>query len=334
MNENEQPVNGEGKEVKEKSRFANAVFNVGKGTAKLAENVKKSVVQVMDANNDGKFDFKDIVDIANRGKEKREKDRLEKEINTLKPIFKETITSPEFVLPKLIRIADIDKKHADGISCQNSVGFRTEYDGVQVVTIYPKHVDLLGLSFYPDRESGIYFVDPINRDSYIALDGYFKYLRLVKVNELQMIAQALGAKHFRVTYVSQEKAFEENKVKAKVDAVKKMGADVEHDKSTKSMNKIEVAAEMECLGHEPTEPTLQYLKGDPNIEAMVKMRLSKNAPIHQKVSVDLISLSGIKVNDAAKIDGALSSMKFSGSVSIQREAQNEARTMMEYEIDY
>ena len=50
---------------------------------------------------------------------------------------------------------------------------------------------------------------------YIALDEYFSYLKIERINELQMIAKSLGAKHFKVTYKEEQTAFSEKSSKEK-----------------------------------------------------------------------------------------------------------------------
>lgn len=70
---------------------------------------------------------------------------------------------------------------------------------------------MYGLSFYPNSEGEFYYVDPINKDNYIALDEYFNYLKQVRISELQKIAQDLGAKYFRVTYKEEKSSFTEKK---------------------------------------------------------------------------------------------------------------------------
>ncbi len=322
------------KQVKDKKRVVDLFSSAGKTALKMASGAKDAVVNTIDKNGDGKIDLKDLATVTSQLEEKRDRDRLEKEYNLLKPIFEDTINSPEFILPKLIRVAEMDKKHAESQTCVDSIGFKSEHDDIQIITVYPKSTGLFGLNFYPDMNSEIYYVDPCDRDHYIALDEYFKYLRLKKVNELQEIAQALGAKHFRVTYVEQEKSNTENKFKANVAIKMNASGEMQHESEGKKFNKMEVAAEMDCLGHEPTEPKLVYLKGDPNIEALIRMRMAKNAPIHQKVSVNLMSMSGIKVKDAAKIDGALKELHFGADGAIQKVAQSEANSVLEYEIDY
>ncbi len=324
--------------AKDKKRVTGFINDAGKNALRLAASAKAAVVNTIDQNGDGKLDLKDFATKIGQMGDRRDMDRLEKEYNTLGPIFKETINEPEFVLPKLIRISEIDKKHAESKTCESSIGYKSEHDGVQILTVYPKYIDLFRLQIYPNTNSGVYYVDPCDRDHYIALDEYYKFLRLKKVNELQEIAQALGARHFKVTYAEQESSDTKKKVKgsfkAKTTAQTNLCADIQQETGEKALNRIKVAAEMDCPGHEPTEPSLKYLKGDPNIEGLIKMRMSKNAPIHQKVSVNLMSMSGIKVKDAAKIDGALSALHFGAEGSIQKEAQSEAKTILEYEIDY
>ncbi len=326
------------KTVKDKKSVVGLFAGAGKTALKMAASAKEAVVNTIDQNGDGKLDIKDLATVKSQVSEKIDQDRLKKEFKSLSPIFEDTINTPEFTLPKLIRVAAMDKKHAESSTCENSIGFRAEHDDIQIITIYPHNTDLFGLKFYPDMNGEIYYVDPCDRDHYIALDEYFKFLRLKKVNELQEIAQALGAKHFRVTYVEQEQSNTENKIKANVSlkgVAKTNGSgEMQHESEGKTFNKMKVAAEMDCVGHEPTEPKLVYLKGDPNIEAMIKMRMSKNAPIHQKVSINLMSMSGIKVKDAVKIDGALKALHFGADGAVQKVAQNEASSMLEYEIDY
>ncbi len=355
QNEREQIQNGEnpekeetnpetkGKSMKEVAALLvgagkTAAKAAGKSAAKAAGNAKNAVVNAIDANDDGKFDLKDLSFVAAQFGEKREADRAKKEFDALQPIFQDTVTSPEFTLPKLIRVAQMDKKHEEAECCQDSIGFRAEHGGIQIITIYPGWTKLLNLDFYPNANSELFYVDPCDRDKYIALEQYFNYLRVSKVGELQMIAQSLGAKHFKVSYVEQESADSENKVNAMVamkgKATPSGSGEIDHEKSSSSFLKVSVGAEMEFLGHDPIEPTLKYLKGDPNIETLIKMRMSNNAPIHQRTIINLVSSSEISEKDAAKIDGAMSALHYGGKLAIQKQAQKESRTTLEYEIDY
>ncbi len=147
------------------------------------------------------------------------------ELKALNPIFLETLNDTEFLVSKFVRIADRDKKHADSEVCKGSIGFISEQKRLRMVNIFQDSVDAFGLSFYPDCGSGFYYVDPSDREHYIALDDYFGYLKLARINELQKLAQDLGAKHFRVTYKEEKTAFSEKKTKANVKAIGMVGVE-------------------------------------------------------------------------------------------------------------
>jgi len=184
----------------------------------------------------------------------------------------------------------------------------------------------------------LYYVDPSDRDKYIALDDYFGYLKEARVNELQKIAQELGAKHFRVTYKEQKTTFSGNTVKGKASA-KYAGEsgtmDAERDLAATAVATVEIAAEMDCPGHAPNEPKLYYLQREPSIQNLIALRMDKDSPLtHQKYTLKLSNSSGIKEKDALKIDAALKSMKIAGNTTVTSEVRNESRRFFEYEIDF
>ena len=218
--------------------------------------------------------------------------------------------------------------------CKGSVGFISEQKELRIVNIYKNMVDAFGISLYPDADSEIYYIDPSDRNQYIALDDYFGYLKIARVNELQKIAQDLGAKHFRVTYREKKASITKNDMKAKGN-VRVGAADAERNFSISDNANIEVAAEMQCLGHAPIEPKLLYLRGEPSIQSLIALRMDENSQIfHQEFSLKLSNSSGIKEKDAVKIDAALKAMKISGNTTVVSEAQSESRRFLEYEVDF
>lgn len=336
-------------EEKKKVNFGGFASDAGKAAAGLFGRAKKAVVEKVDQNADGELDLKDISLIADTVKsavkdtgdrltEKQEKMRRERELNALRPIFEDNLGSVDFSLSKLIRVADIDKKHADSELCKGAIGHYYEDKDLQVVNIYKDKAPLFGLSFYPDLDREVYYVDPTDRDHYIALDDYFNYLKVERIIELQRLAQDLGAKHFRVTFMEESSSSSEVKKKEKIGfkAAAKQSANEEamHEASEKSFSKVEIAAEMDCIPHEPVTPTLRYLAKDSSVLNLINMRLNKNTLMHHKFSIKLITSSGIRENDAVKIDAALNAMKCSGNISIASQAQKESRSYFEYEIDF
>ena len=79
----------------------------------------------------------------------------------------------------------------------------------------------------------------------------------------------------------------------------------------------------------------QRVKKEINILNLIEMRMDPLSPLQQqRISIEMINSSGIKVKDAAKIDAMMNAMKISGKTSIVSEAQTEARRILEYEIEF
>ena len=332
-----------------KADFNAAAEEAGKKVRSFLGKAKETLVKAVDQNSDGTFDMKDVSVIAgsienaarttaSALKSSAEERSREMERRLLKPIMPEDLDGADFALTKLIRVCDIDKKHAESEVCQGSVGFVAEQKELKIVNIFTDKINDFGLSFYPDNDCELYYVDPSDRDRYIALDDYFSYLKTARVNELQKIAQDLGAKHFRVTYKEQKTTFSQNtaKRKASVKAYDDSGvAEAEQELAASDVTTVEIAAEMNCPGHEPYEPKLCYLAKEPSIQSLVALRMDKTSPItHQKYTLKLSNSSGIKEKDAVKIDAALKAMKISGNTTVVSEVRNESRRFFEYEIDF
>ena len=112
-----------------------------------------------------------------------------------------------------------------------------------------------------------------------------------------------------------------------------MSAEV--DKLAKQYDKVEIEAENSFPGHEPVEPHVRYLKYDQNVQNLIDMRMDTKGPInHQTLSIKLSSTSGLKENDAAKLDMILKSLKVSGNTTVLSEVQNEEKSILYYEIDF
>ena len=317
---------------------AKGVEDAAKGVADLVDSAGKEITKAVDQNGDGKLDFADIQTAWDNHKKMQAENRRKADFEQLKPLFAEEIEQPEFSLPKLIMVSEIDKLHAENEVCKGSIGFRTVQDDMTAITIFHDHIDDFGLTFYPEQANGPYFVDPCDRDHYISLDEYFLYLKQQRVTELYRIAQTLGAKHFKVTY--KERTASSSSLKVDVTAgVKAVPAKVDtkenHSVSNSEMTAISIEAEMKFPGHTPQRPELKYLRNDINILNLIEMRMDPLSPLqHQRFNIEMINSSGIKVRDAVKIDAMLKMMKTSVNVNVVSEAQNEARRVLEYEIEF
>ena len=278
------------------------VSKVGKNAKDLLDKSKEITIQVADQNADGKFDMEDVSAIAEsvgkamkKGglalKETIDEKARQLELKNLSPIFLDTLNTEEFILPKFIRVTDRDKKHAESEVCQGSIGFGTDQKELHIVNIFKDSIDAFGLSFYPDCDSEFYYVDPSDRNCYIALNEYFSYLKIARISELQKIAQNLGAKHFKVTYKEEKVSFLGKKTATKINAKLAASAEVEHDYENKKYSSADIAAEMEFPGHDPEKPIVKYWKNDPNIINLVEMRMNEQTPLlHQKFMLKLSNM--------------------------------------------
>ena len=309
-----------------------------KGVSDFIDKAGKDITKAIDQNDDGKLDFSDIQTISDRIQANQAEAQRKADFERLKPLFPDDFERAEFVMPKMICVAQIDKLHAENPVCKGAIGFRSILDDMSVITIYRDHIDDFGLTFYPELENNVYYVDPCDRDHYISLDDYFSYMKMQRVAELQRIAQSLGAKHFRVTYKERNKSVLSNAIDASIGAkagIEGGNAKASHSVSDSSLAAISIEAEMRFPGHAPIRPELHYLKKEINIANLIEMRMDPLSPLqHQRFNIELSNSSGIRVKDAVKIDAMLKSMKVSGNTTVVAEAQNEARRILEYEIEF
>lgn len=330
----------------EKKKFDLSSFasDAKKNASMFIDKTKEAVVRAVDQNDDGTFDIKDVSAIAesigsaakntaSAIKESAEAKSLENERKLLRPVFLEDIGGIDFSMPKLVRITEMDRKRAESPVCKGSIGYLSEEKDISVVNIFKDNVEAFGLSFYPDIESDCYYVDPTDRDQYIAVNEYFNYLKVKRVNELEKIAQDLGATHFRVTIMEKNSKSRQNSVKAKA-AAKPLGAvDGEHDNTSSEMTRLKIAAESIFPGHKPAHPTLKYLAKDPNVQGLIDLRMGGTIT-RKTLTIEFGNTSGMKEKDAIKIDAVLKAMKLSGSTSVANEFKNEINRFFEYEIDF
>lgn len=267
--------------------------------------------------------------------------KKEFELRRYKPITQDQLPSFTRTMPEMVRIVDWDKRTEEDV-CKNAVAFNDGTKELSVISILKKNAELLGASFYPDAQDGFYYRDPINPYAYINLNDYFDYMKKAKVHELNQIAQALGAKHVKITLKTEKKTYVENSGKIAASAgikegrkTKKEKAELSHKDSNTQFESLEVASDKKYKGHAPNKPDLNYFKSEPDINNIIRRRLDENNPIYSDVEVfKYTNSSGIRSSDAAKIDGVLKMMKVGGNTSISSQVDQEEKTYFEYLIEY
>ena len=128
--------------------FGKILGDAVKGVSDFVDKAGKDITKALDQNGDGQLDISDLHAFQARNRAAQEENQRKADLERLKPMFQEDFKEEEFVLPKMIRVAEIDKAHADSMACQGSVGYKSVMDDMTVVTIFRNYIRNLGLTFY------------------------------------------------------------------------------------------------------------------------------------------------------------------------------------------
>lgn len=299
----------------------------------LIDRSKDAAIQAMDQTGDGKVDLDDVAAVAGGIGDAIKNGAQSIERNTLNPIFPEALESMGGQLPKIICVADRDIRYSKSPVCQGAIGYYSMPKGYETWNLFH---DAVGseLSFYPGLDNGVYYVDPMDANHYIAVQKYYDYIKQVHVGELQQIAQALGAKHFRVVFKNEKKSSSQQLFKGHVKAAA-VNTEGQHASQSKESSNMSIAAEMEFPGHAPEMPQLRYLADDPSIKNLIALRMDRSSPLQrQHYTLKLSNTSGMTMSDAARIDAVLKGLKVNADASLESQAKEESTTLLEYDIEF
>lgn len=304
----------------------------------VKDGIDDARVKVVDAVDKAELDkhVKEISDaagdIAQNLAKTIEEGKRQWDLNRLKPIFLQDLNGVRY--SRLIRIIEREKKF-DIEACKGSIGYWATCKGERWMNIFKDSVDKFGLNFYPNDEVNFYYMDPTDNNSYIVLDEYFDRLKQVRVSELQKIAQDLGAKYFRVTYMKERTTLSKKSANGKGSILKNKIGSVQANETEENYDRMDVTAEMSFPGHESVMPRVRYLKHDPIIQNLIEMRMDPKGPVgHYTYNIKLSNSSGLKKTEAVKIDMILKSLKMAGNTTVSSEVQNEEKSILEYEINF
>lgn len=305
-----------------------AAGKVSEKAATAAEEIKNTAIQVKDDA---------IAKQAEHRTAAAEKKKQEDFIN-LAPIFKEDIANNELLSERVIRIVNYDARLENEV-CKDSIGFYEKTDNRKMPTLYSKFVPQLGLSFYPQLSESVFIADPCIVGKYIEIDEYFNYMKQVRVNELTIVAQSLGAKSVIIELKSStnSKSLFSKSAEAKAGQI----LNVSHKKENNSnkSNSIEIWAsttfKTAIWNGGPTMPTLLYFRNESDISSLIQMVLVNRSKVTERTySMKASSSSGMSLNEAISIAGTLKKIKCSAGASFARSAENESTAFLEYTIKF
>ena len=130
--------------------FGKLLGDAVKEVTGFVDRASKDITKAIDQNGDGKLDISDIQTVLDRNQAAQAENQRKADLERLKPVFQEDFKEDEFVLPKMVQVAVIDKAHADSAACKGSVGYKSVMDDMTVVTIFRENIDDFGLTFYPE----------------------------------------------------------------------------------------------------------------------------------------------------------------------------------------
>lgn len=322
MNDNNKKLNGIIASMK------TAAGKVSEKAASAAEEIKSTAIQLKDDAIAKQAEHK--ITVA----EKKRQDDL---IN-LAPIFKDDISNNELLNERVIRIVNYDARLENEV-CKDSVGFYEKTDDRKMPTIYSKFVPELGLSFYPQLSESIFIADPCIAGKYIEIDEYFNYMKQVRVNELTVVAQSLGAKSVTIELKSttNSKSLFSKVAQAKAGPI--LDAELKQQGKNTSSNSIEIWAQTTfktpIWNGGPTMPTLLYFRNESDISSLIQMVLVNRSKVtERKYSMKASSSSGMSLNEAMSIAGTIKKIKCSAGAGFAKSAENESTALLEYTIKF
>lgn len=258
-------------------------------------------------------------------------------IKKLSPLFPSDYRAVEFKLPNLIRIVDDAVRRGIDV-CEGAIGWLSTEKGVEVLHLYDEAVEFSGLKFLPAATcDSIYYVDPHNRNKFISVDCYFSSMQESRLAELQHIAYSLGAKHYWVEMVEGTYDKQNSFKSAKINANLANASGSEEQHSTNASKSMSVAEAIFSSGRKPVKPDLCWFANDNNVLNLIKMRCSENS--QNDITTYTIELSSsnaatMSVSAAAKVDGALSSLKIGASTSFSSDSEKEHSRKMYFKLEF
>ncbi|MBQ2445304.1 MAG: hypothetical protein II272_02565 [Oscillospiraceae bacterium] len=272
--------------------------------------------------------------------EKRKNEAVERDLKKYNPLFPEQYRCEEFHLPKVIVIVD-DAERRDIEVCKGAMGWRDMENKTEILYLYEKDVEMVGLSFFPGVKCNhVYCADQFDPKRYIQTTELFGRAMDEKVAELKHIAWALGAKKCVIEY--SEFSANENAERRKANFAggmfgKKASGSADSASQEKGLreNRLATSAEYEGSPY-PQRPTLKWFANTDTILHLIESRCNgTNVVKKDSIEVEERSSATISGDMAAAIDATFGKMgNLKGAVSMSSEAAKEQRRKMTLHIEF
>jgi len=182
------------------------------------------------------------------------------------PLFPDVYESAAFTVPNMLMIVD-DAVRKDVAVCEGAMGWLSNQGGIEVMHLYDEDINTSGLKFLPNPLcDAVYYVDPNHSDTYINIDSLFETFQQQKLAELARVAYCLGARHYSVEIIEEEKTSKKRSAQMEQSAnvkIVKANATVSDDASmTKKAKRRSFTEEIYEEKRTPIKPELNWFKND------------------------------------------------------------------------
>lgn len=292
-----------------------------------ADGVKSTAIKIKDTAAARQAEIKENI---------ADKKRAE-DIKKYSPIFADDVANGELLSERVIRIVNYDAR-LENDTCKDSIGFYEKSEDRKMPTFYSKYVSLLGLTLRPQQSDSVYISDPCVPGTYVEIDEYYSYMKEVRVNELTVLAQALGAKSVTIELQNSTHSLFHKNISANAN-VRVLSAEGKKKESKKESRSIEIWStttfKTSIFDGNPVLPELMYFRNESDISALIQMvTVNKSKLTTRTYSMKASSSSGVSLNEAASISGMLKKIKCKAGANFEKTAEKENNALLKYTIEF
>lgn len=272
--------------------------------------------------------------------EKTKADEYTRKLKKYRPLFPEHYQSDAFNIPNIIVIVDDAVRKGIDV-CDGAVGWLSKESGEEVLHLYDEAISFSGIDFIPAPVcNAVYYVDHFDRSRFIQADCIFSRTLKEKIDELQHIAESVGAKRC-VIDISESSKNSRTKQKsadlgASTDQVRG-NATADYKQSSKNSKSQYGHVEAEFTGLRfPKRPTLKWFIYDDSINNLIETCCSGKRRV-KKLTIELAGSTSATMSQsiACAIDGVISkNLNVKGHASMKSQAKDEYQSKLQFYIEF
>ena len=272
--------------------------------------------------------------------EKSKADEYARRLKKFNPLFPEQYQSDGFNVPNIIVIVDDAVRKGIDV-CEGAIGWLSKESGEEVLHLYDEAITFSGIQFIPAPIcNAVYYVDHFDRGRFIQADCIFSRNLKEKIDELQHIAESVGAKRCIINISESSKNSKTKQKSADLGATtdKATGnATVDYEQSSKNSKNQYGHIEAEFTGLRfAKRPTLKWFAYDDSINNLVETCCSGKRRV-KKLTLELSGSTTATMSQsiACAIDGVFSkSLNVKGHASMKSQAKEEYQSMLQFYIEF